>query len=139
MERWAKAAFAVLCVLTVVGTIVYPTYPVYDSYYALLWGREILHGTLPVFEGFRAPTEHPLAVLFGMVYALFGEAGEHLWIWTIWASFLALVAGLYRLGCVAFSPLVGVVAALLLLSRFDFAFLAARGYIDIPYLALVVW
>ena len=31
------------------------------------------------------------------------------------------------------------VAALLLLSRFDFAFLAVRGYIDIPYLALVVW
>ncbi len=25
------------------------------------------------------------------------------------------------------------------MSRFDFAFLAVRGYIDIPYLALVVW
>jgi hypothetical protein len=32
-----------------------------------------------------------------------------------------------------------VVAALLLLTRFDFAFLAARGYIDVPYLALIVW
>src|SRR3954454_1277140 len=133
MERWAKAAFAVLCVLTVVGTIVYPTYPVYDSYYALLWGREILHGTLPVFDGFRAPTEHPLAVGFGTLYALFGEAvGERLWILSIWGSFLALVAGLYRLGRVAFSPLVGVVAALLLLSRFDFAFLAPPRSIPTP-------
>jgi hypothetical protein len=34
---------------------------------------------------------------------------------------------------------VGVIAAVLLLTRFDFGFLAVRGYVDIPYLALVVW
>jgi hypothetical protein len=34
---------------------------------------------------------------------------------------------------------VGGIAALLVLTRFDFAFLAARGYIDVPYMALVVW
>ena len=55
------------------------------------------------------------------------------------ASFLWLVWGIYRLGRVAFTPLVGAIAALLLLTRFDFAFLAARGYIDVPYMALVVW
>jgi len=55
------------------------------------------------------------------------------------ASFLWLVWGIYRLGQIAFTPLVGAIAALLLLSRFDFAFLAARGYIDIPYMAMVVW
>ena len=42
-------------------------------------------------------------------------------------------------GRVAFTPLIGAIAALLLLTRFDFAFLAARGYIDVPYMALVVW
>ena len=47
--------------------------------------------------------------------------------------------GIYRLGQVAFTPLVGAIAALLLLTRFDFAFLAARGYVDVPYMALVVW
>ena len=50
-----------------------------------------------------------------------------------------LVAGVYRLGRLAVTPLVGAVAAVLLLTRFDYAFLAARGYIDIPYMALVVW
>ena len=55
------------------------------------------------------------------------------------ASYLWLVWGVYRLGRVAFTPLVGALAALLLLTRFDFAFLAARGYIDVPYMALVVW
>ena len=54
-------------------------------------------------------------------------------------SFLALVAAVYALGKTAFTPLVGAVAAALLVSRFDFPFLAARGYIDIPYLAVVVW
>ena len=54
----------------------------------------------------------------------------------ILASFLWLVAGVYQLGRVAFTPLVGAIAALLLLTRFDFAFLAARGYIDIPYMAM---
>ena len=46
---------------------------------------------------------------------------------------------MYRLGRAAFTPLVGLIAAALLLTRFDFPFLAARGYIDIPYLAFVVW
>ena len=32
---------------TLVGFVVYPTYPNYDSYYSLLWGRELLHGTTP--------------------------------------------------------------------------------------------
>ena len=48
------------------------------------------------------------------------------------ASFLRLVVWIYRLGQVAFTPVVGAIAALLLLTRFDFAFLAARGYVDVP-------
>jgi hypothetical protein len=138
-DQWAKRAFVLLCVGFAIGILVFPTYPNYDSYYALLWGKEILHGTLPHFEGFRLPTEHPLAIVAGAVLSLFGEAGDRLWVALTFAAFLALVAAVYRLGRTAFTPLVGAIAALLLLSRFDFAFLAARGYIDIPYLALVMW
>ncbi len=56
VERWARVAFAALCVATLVGTLVYPTYPNYDSYYSLLWGHEIVHGHLPHFEGFEEVT-----------------------------------------------------------------------------------
>lgn len=139
VQGWSRVAFAGLCVATLVGTLVYPTYPVYDSYYSLLWGDELLHGRMPVFEGFRFPTEHPLGIAAGVVLDLFGRSADRLWIILIFAAFLALIAGIYRLGRLAFTPLVGLVAALLVLSRFDFAFLAARGYIDVPYLALVVW
>jgi hypothetical protein len=135
----ARVAFALLCVGGVIGFFVYPTYPNYDSYYSLLWGREVLDLQLPGFEGFRVPTEHPLAIAIGAFVSLFGRSGDRLFIFLILASFLWLVWGVYRLGRIAFTPLVGAIAAALTLTRFDFGFLAARGYIDIPYMALVVW
>ena len=138
-ETVARVVFGLLCVAFAVGFFVYPTYPNYDSYYSLLWGREVLDLTTPSFEGFRVPTEHPLAIAAGAVLSLFGEAGDRLWIALILASFLWLVWAVYRLGQVAFTPLVGGVAAALVLTRFDFGFLAARGYIDVPYMAIVVW
>ena len=138
-ETVARVAFGLLCLAFAVGFFVYPTYPNYDSYYSLLWGQEILDLRKPGFEGFRVPTEHPLAIAAGAVLSLFGEAGDRLWIAVILASFLWLIWGVYRLGQVCFTPLVGGVAAVLVLTRFDFGFLAARGYIDIPYMALVMW
>jgi len=136
---WPRILLVALALATLVGFFVYPTYPNYDSLYSLIWGREILHGHTPSFTAYRAPTEHPLAVAFGAVMSLFGTSGDRLMIGATLASFVALVAGMYRLAAAAFTPLVGLVAAGLLLTRFDFAFLAVRGYIDIPYLALVVW
>ena len=85
------------------------------------------------------PTEHPLAIAAGAVLSLFGQVGDRMWVGMTLATYLWLVWGIYRLGRVAFTPLIGAIAALLLLTRFDFAFLAARGYIDIPYMAMVVW
>ena len=138
-DRLAKIAFALLCLGFVIGFFVFPTYPVYDSYYSLLWGRDLLHGDALVFDGFRYPTEHPLAIGAGAILSLFGEWGDRLWVAMILGSFLWLIAGVYRLGRIAATPLVGAVAAALLMTRFDYPFLAARGYIDIPYMALVVW
>ena len=137
--RVPHVVFGALCVATLVGFLVFPTYPNYDSYYSLLWGSELLDLERPFFEGFRVPTEHPLAIAVGAVLSLFGEGGDRLWIALCLASYLALLWGIYRLGEEAFTPIVGGLAAVLLFTRFDFAFLAARGYIDIPYLALVLW
>src|ERR687887_1669204 len=135
----AKVAFALLCLACAIGILVYPTYPNYDSYYSLLWGQEALHGTMPHFQGYRAPTEHPLAIAAGALLSLFGKGADRLWIALTFASFMAMIWGMYRLGRTAFTPLVGLIAGALLLTRLDFGFLAARGYIDIPYMALVIW
>jgi hypothetical protein len=136
---WPALALLALSVATFIGFLVYPTYPNYDSYYSLLWGREVLHGHLPSLDAYRAPTEHPLAIAFGGALSLLGRHGDRVMVFFTEASFVVLCAGVYRLGRVAFTPLVGLVAAGILCTRFDFPFLAARAYIDIPYLAFVVW
>jgi hypothetical protein len=136
---WARLGFAVLCVGAVIGYVAYPTYPTYDSFYALLWGRDLLHLHLPDFDVYRAPTEHPLAIAFGMLCSVFGQGGARLMVLGSIVSFVLAVAGMYRLGRLCFGPVVGLVAALLLLSRFFVENLAAQGYLDITYVALVIW
>jgi hypothetical protein len=138
-RAWARLGFALLCLGAAIGYLVYPTYPNYDSAYSLIWGRELLDGALPSFDAYRTPTEHPLAVAFGAVLAPLGDAAPRVWLAVTVFAFCLLVAGVYRLGRAAFTPWVGAIAALLVLSRLDYAFLAARGYIDIPYLAMVAW
>ena len=138
-RAWARSGFALLCIGAAIGYLVYPAYPNYDSAYSLIWGRELLDGALPSFDAYRTPTEHPLAVAFGAVLAPLGDAAPRVWLAVTVFAFCLLVAGVYRLGRAAFTPWVGAVAALLVLSRLDYAFLAARGYIDIPYLAMVAW
>jgi hypothetical protein len=136
---WPVLLLAALALGTLVGFLVYPTYPNYDSYYSLIWGRELLHGVKPSFDGYRTPTEHPLAVAFGAALSLLGDPADRVMVGCTLASFVVLAAGLYRLARASFGTLVGLAAAGLLCSRFDFPFLAARAYIDIPYLAFVVW
>jgi len=139
LRTWEKIGLAVLCAGALVGYLAFPTYPTYDSFYALLWGRDLLHLHLPDFRVYRGPTEHPLAIAFGAVCSVFGQGGARLMILGSIASFVAAVAGMYRLGRLCFGPVVGLFAALLLLSRFFIENLAAQGYLDITYLALIIW
>src|SRR5580698_9239971 len=136
---WAKIGLGALCVGALVGYFAFPTYPTYDSFYALLWGRDLLHLQLPDFGVYRAPTEHPLAIAFGMFCSLFGQTGARLMVLGSIASFVALTVGLFRLTRLCFGPLVAVLAALLMLTRLYDANLAAQGYLDLTYLALIVW
>jgi len=138
-STWAKLAFAAMCAGALVGYLAYPTYPTYDSFYALLWGRDLLHLHIPDFRVYRGPTEHPLAIAFGALCSLFGQGGARLMVLGSIASFVALTAGMYRLGRLCFTPIVGLFAAVLMLSRFFDENLAAQGYLDITYVALIVW
>jgi hypothetical protein len=136
---WARLGFAALCAGALVGYFAFPTYPTYDSFYALLWGRDLLHLHLPDFSVYRGPTEHPLAIAFGALCSIFGQGGARLMVLGSIASFVALTAGLYRLTRLCFGPLVAVLAALLTLTRLFDANLAAQGYLDLTYIALIVW
>ena len=49
----------------------------YDTLYALVWGRDLTHGTLPDYDVSLAPTPHPLATLAGAVLSVLGADGVH--------------------------------------------------------------
>src|ERR1700677_4145742 len=117
-STWSRLGLAALCVAALIGYFALPTYPTYDPFYALLWGRGLLQLHLPDFSVYRAPTEHPLAIAFGMLCSIFGQGGARLMVLGSIASFVVAVGGIYRLGRLCFGPVVGLVAALLLLSRF---------------------
>jgi hypothetical protein len=139
LRRAELIALALLTAAALAGFFAYPTYPNYDSLYSLLWAREILDGTLPSFDAYRAPTQHPLWVAISVPLAALGDGGDRVLLAICVLSFVALVAAMYVLGRQVFGVAAGVVAAGLLASRLDFPFLAARGYIDIPYMALIFW
>jgi len=123
---WPWLALAGLIIGTTVGFFVRPTFPNYDSYYSLLWGREVLHGTLPSFDAYRAPTEHPLAIAFGALLSLVGDDADRLMVGATFASFVILAAGMYRLAREAFTWIVGLVAAALMWKRLDYTIIATR-------------
>ena len=66
--------FAALALAAVAGWALVPTYPDYDAYHHLIWGRDLLHGAAPGFETFAAPTEHPLYIALAALLSLAGEA-----------------------------------------------------------------
>lgn len=116
------------------------TYPNYDSYYHLVWGRELLNGALPSFEAYAAPTQHPLyIVLAALLGAVFGESGDRALVLVCFLAHAALVIGTYRLGAAVFGRWSGALAALFVAASASFLLYAARGYVDPPFLALVVW
>ena len=133
-------AVGALALAAVVVWALVPTYPNYDAYYHLIWGRELLDGHEPSFEAYKAPTQHPLylavAALSG---ALFGSGGDRALVLLTALSLVALVWAVFRLGRAVFGPWPGAVAALLTGSSFSLLLYAARAYVDVPFLALVFW
>jgi hypothetical protein len=120
--------------------LAFPVEPTFDSMWSLVWGREVWAGGLPSFDAYRAPTEHPLWVVVSVVLVpLGGDAAPRAMTLLGALSLVGMLAGLYRLGRATFGVAAGAVAVVLVVSRLDFGFWALFGYVDVPYLALLVW
>jgi hypothetical protein len=140
VTRREVQVFGALGAVAALVALLVPTYPNYDSYYALVWGREVLHGVKPSFEAYAAPTEHPLWIAWCAVLdLLFGGVADRALVVSAVLSFVGLVWGVYRVGRTSFGPLSGALAAIFTGSSFGFILYAARGYVDVPFLALIVW
>ncbi len=119
----------------------------YDTLYSLVWGRELAHGRTPDVDVPIAPTPHPLGTLLGVLLSplsTLSDAGVHgnaTTTVTLVLAFLALALlgwVVYALGAAWFDPWVGVLAAVIILTRQPVLDFGARAYVDIPYVVLVL-
>jgi hypothetical protein len=132
---YALAAAGALAVLGVF--VVWQTYPNYDTYYTLVWGKELANWQLPDYDVLRTPTPHPLATLVGWAMAPFGTASDRI---LVLASLFGLL-GFYVVTFVFTERLLGRVVALLavavMLTRTDMQLLALRAMFDLPFYLMV--
>jgi hypothetical protein len=103
----------------------------YDARYALLWARDLLRGHTPDFDAPFAPTPHPLSILWSAF-------GDQVIVWGTLLAFGLVVYLAFRLGAELFSPAVGVVTALVVLTRPVLERDVVLGYQDVPFAALIL-
>ncbi len=139
VRRTELLVVGALAVVAIAFWALVPTYPNYDAYYHLVWGREIVAGHLPTFEAYQAPTQHPLYLVICAVLGLFGEHADRLLVLFTCLCHVAFTYAVYRLGTAMWDRKAGVMAALLAGSSFALLLYAARAYVDEPFLALVLW
>ncbi len=119
----------------------------YDTLYALVWGRQLAHGTLPDLEVAIAPTPHPLANLAATLLSplssievggLHGELAAMVVVGLAYVSLALLGWVVFALGRAWFNAAAGVLAAAIVLTRVPVLDFGARAYVDIPFLVLVL-
>lgn len=137
-RAWPDAP-AALIVAAVVFAFFGHAFLNYDSFYALVWGDDIAHGRTPQYDAPVAPTPHPLANLVGLILSPLGDGAETAFLAIVLIAIGALAVGIFRLGQELYSTPVGVLAALIAVTRVPLLDFGIRGYVDLPTVALVVW
>src|SRR3954471_13089612 len=120
----------VACVGALVVVLYDPWYLNYDTRYALLWARDLVHGLTPAYTADFAPTPHPLWTAIAGVALLFGDYANDAMTAFVLVSFGTLVWLVYKLGEELFHRWVGVVAALVVLTRPAIQRDVMLGYLD---------
>ena len=138
MQRRFTPLLWIVGIAGVLWLLVPHGYPNYDTLYALLWGDQLAHGISPGY-GTDPPTPHPLADLWGVVTDPLGVLGASD-ATTVLAYLVlgAIVYLVYRLGSEWFDRPIGVLAALIVLTRVPFISNGLRAFADLPYVALVL-
>jgi hypothetical protein len=138
LRRYLPAAATILGVAVAMRVIYDPWYLNYDARYALDWARDFWTGHNPDFLADFAPTPHPLSTAISSLGLPFGHSGDQVVVWLVLFGFGALVWLSYRLGERLFNPWVGVVTALVVVTRPAILRDTLLGYQDIWFEALIV-
>lgn len=116
-----------------------PPYLNYDAAYSLVWANDIARGFTPDYNGFIAPTPHPLQTLVSFLALPLGTATTGALAWLVLLCFGALCWVVYLIGRELFNDWVGVLAAIVIITRPAFAKNALATYQDIPFILFVCW
>jgi hypothetical protein len=136
--RFLPALGTVVGVAVLLKIVYAPWFLNYDARYALLWARDLARGLTPDYGAPFAPTPHPLETLVSLVAVPFGTGGDAILSWATLLCFGLLVWLAYRLGAELFSPAVGIVTALVVLTRPALERDALLGYQDTAFAAVIV-
>jgi hypothetical protein len=132
-------AVAAVPVLAVLMRLVYgPGTAGYDAAYSLVWGRDLVHLRTPDFSAIGSPTEHPLANLVGGLLSPLGADAVTALVALSFLSFAALAVAAYLLGRRLYSIEIGLLFALIVVTRDSLVNETLQSVVDIPFLALVV-
>src|SRR2546421_4303417 len=115
-----------------------PAYVNYDTAWSLVWGRELARGAEPNLDALSAPTPHPFGTLLGVLLAPLGAAAGNIATLLVLGSLATVVWLVLALGRAWFGGAAGWIAAALALTSVPLLTTAARAYLDVPYLALVL-
>jgi hypothetical protein len=136
-HRLTYALLALGALAVIAAFVVYQTYPNYDTYYSLVWGKELANWQLPDYDVFRTPTPHPLSTFVGWALAPFGTAGARI---LVLGSLFGLL-GFYVATFVFCERLLGrtiaLIALAVMLTRTDMQLLALRATFDLPFYLMV--
>ena len=136
-HRLTYALLALGALAVVAVFLVFQTYPNYDTYYSLVWGKELANWHLPDYDVLRTPTPHPLSTFVGWAMAPFGAASDRI---LVLASLFGLL-GFYVATFVFTERLLGrtiaLIALAVMLTRTDIQLLALRATFDLPFYLLV--
>src|ERR687897_2611212 len=117
--------------------VVYRTYPNYDTYYTLVWGKELANWQLPDYDVFRTPTPHPLSTLVAWAMAPFGTASDRILVLAALLGYVGFLAVMFAFTRRLLGRTIAFVAVAVLLTRTDMQLLALRAMFDLPFYLLV--
>jgi hypothetical protein len=131
-----KTVFAGCLAAAALSLLIGHGYPTYDPWAWIIWGREIVDGSLDTRSG---PSWKPLPVLFTTPFALFGEdAAPQLWLVVGRAGGLLALVMAFRLGKRLAGPGAGAVAVIGLALSSGFVRHSARGFTEGMLVGLVL-
>ena len=131
---------AIVVALAVAAWVILRPSPIPDSYWALIWGRDVLDGNLPQVDLPGTPSAHPLAVAVGAMVGLFGPAhAVGLFNTLVLLSLGSLLVGVFRLGQIVFGTAAAWVAVAVTLCNFTLANVVMFSSLDVTAYALTVW